>query len=62
MTEQIQILQRRLECFSRALKELATALKVFSMYLGGNSRWVPLSLRQTLCAGPKGVYVRESRL
>ena len=34
MTEQIQILQRRLECISRALKVLwIRDLKVFSMYL-----------------------------
>ena len=38
MTEQIQILLRRLECISRYLK----VKKVFSMYLGRNGRWVPL--------------------
>ena len=33
VAEQIQILQRRVECFSRALKVLSIALKVFSMYI-----------------------------
>ena len=42
MTEQIQILKRRLECSSRGLKVHWIAQKVFSMYLGGNRRWVPL--------------------
>ena len=36
----MQILQGRLECFSRALKVLWIALKAFSMYLGGKRRWV----------------------
>ena len=44
MTEQIQILQRRLVCFSRALKVLSIALKVFSMYLGRKRRWMGRSL------------------
>ena len=42
MIEQIWILQRRLECISKKLKVLWIALKVFSMYLGGNRRWVHL--------------------
>ena len=42
MTEQIQILWRRFECISRDLKVLWIASKVFSMYVGGNRRWVPL--------------------
>ena len=42
MTEQIQILQRRFENVSRDLKVLWTALKVFSLYLGGNGCWAPL--------------------
>ena len=42
MTEQVQILQRRLECLSRDLKVLWIALKVFSVYLRGRRRWVPL--------------------
>ena len=42
MTQQIQILQRRLECFSRDLKVLCIAWKVFLMYLGGNRRRVAL--------------------
>ena len=42
MTKQIQILQRRLEYFSRDLKVLWIALKVFSKYSGGNRRWVLL--------------------
>ena len=44
VAEQIQILQRRLECFSRALKVLWIALKVFSMYLGRKRRWMGRSL------------------
>ena len=55
MTEQIQILKRRLECISRDLKVLWIALKVFSLYLGGNRRWVPLFL-----AG-KGIYIIEEK-
>ena len=47
MTEQIQILQRRLECISRDLKVLWIALNDFSMHLGGNRRWVPLSIQGT---------------
>ena len=44
MTEQIQILQRRLlGCIARGLKVLWMALKVLSVYLGGNRRWVSLS-------------------
>jgi len=42
MTEQIQILKLRLECISRDLKGFWIAENVFSMYLGGNRRWVPL--------------------
>ena len=42
MTEQIQLLQHRLECISRHLKVLWIALKDFSMHLGGNRRLVPL--------------------
>ena len=42
MAEQIQILRRRLECFSRDLKVVWIAKKVFSMHLGGNHRWVGL--------------------
>ena len=42
MTEQIQILKLRLECISRDLKVLWIAGNVFSMYLEGNRRWVPL--------------------
>ena len=45
VTEQIQILQRRrIEYFSTGLKVtvLWIALKVFSMYLGGNCRWAPM--------------------
>ena len=44
MTEQIQSLQRRLECVSRYLKVLWIAQKVFSVYLGGHRRWMPLIL------------------
>ena len=40
MTEQIQVLWRRLEYISRDLKVRWIAQKVFSMYLGGNRRWV----------------------
>ena len=43
MTEQIQILWRRLECLSRDLKALWIVQKVLSAYLGGNRRWVPLT-------------------
>ena len=43
---EIQILYRRLEYISKDLKVISTALKkcfsLFSMYLGGNRRWVPL--------------------
>ena len=42
MAEQIQILRRRLECFSRDLKVVWITKKVFSMHLGGNRRWVGL--------------------
>ena len=42
MTEQIQIIWRRLEGSSSYLKVLWIAQKVFSMYLGANRRWVPL--------------------
>ena len=43
MTKQTPILERCLECIPRDLKVLWIALKVISMYLGGNRRWVPLS-------------------
>ena len=42
MAEQIQILRRRLECFSRDLKVVWITKKVFSMHLGGKRRWVGL--------------------
>ena len=42
MTEQIQLLQRRLECISRDPKVLWIAQKVFLIYLRGNRCWVPL--------------------
>ena len=37
-----QILKPRLEYISRYLQGLRIALKVFSMFVGGNRRWVPL--------------------
>ena len=49
MTEQIQILQRHLECFSRDIKLLCIAFKVFSMYLGGNRGWVELAFPCLIC-------------
>ena len=42
MTEEVQILWRRLECISRGQNVLWIALNVFSMYFGGNRRCVPL--------------------
>ena len=45
MTEQIEILQRPLECFFRDLNLLWIAKTMFSMHLAGNRRWVPLNLR-----------------
>ena len=42
MTEKVQILKRPVECNSRDLQVLRIALKVFSMNLGGNRRWLPL--------------------
>ena len=42
VTEQNPILYRRLECISWDLELLWIAWKVFSTYLEGNRRWVPL--------------------
>ena len=44
MTEQIQILQRRLEYFSRALKVLGIALREWSLTIGGRAAifWAPI--------------------
>ena len=54
MTEQIQSLLRRLEYTSRDLKVLWRARIVFSVYLGGNRRWVPLILSNS-CTSILGI-------
>ena len=42
ITGQAQILKPPLEYNSRYLQGIRIALKVFSMFVGGNRRWVPL--------------------
>ena len=42
MTEQKQMLKRRLECISEHLNVIWVAYIVLTMYLEGNRCWVPL--------------------
>ena len=45
MTEQKQMLKRRLECISEHLNVIWVAYIVLTMYLEGNRRWVERDVR-----------------